>query len=76
MRSSSVCLWDKADESIRARLEFTGKDHARSLLDRRDPIKPTAMSGQLDEARRIFELSRKADPDNPVLLETLNRLKP
>jgi tetratricopeptide (TPR) repeat protein len=34
------------------------------------------MSGQLDEARRIFELSRKADPDNQVLLETLNRLKP
>jgi len=34
------------------------------------------MSGQHDEARRVFELSRKSRPDDPVLLETLNRLKP
>jgi len=34
------------------------------------------MSGQHDEARRVFELSRKAAPDNPVLLEVLNRIKP
>jgi Flp pilus assembly protein TadD len=34
------------------------------------------MSGQRDAARRIFELSREAGPDDPVLLETLKRIKP
>lgn len=34
------------------------------------------MSGQHDEARRVFELSRELAPDNTVLLEVLNRLKP
>jgi tetratricopeptide (TPR) repeat protein len=34
------------------------------------------MSGQHDAARRVFELSREAGPDNPVLLEVLDRLKP
>ncbi|MGB5475017.1 MAG: tetratricopeptide repeat protein [Gammaproteobacteria bacterium] len=34
------------------------------------------MSGERDEARRVFELSRQAGPDNAVLLEVLDRLKP
>ena len=33
-------------------------------------------SGQLEEARRIWELSRKIAPDNPVLQEVLHRLDP
>jgi tetratricopeptide (TPR) repeat protein len=33
-------------------------------------------SGQQDEARRIWELSRKAAPENPVLQEVLHRLDP
>lgn len=32
--------------------------------------------GQRDEARRIWDISRKAMPDNPVLLEVLERLAP
>jgi tetratricopeptide (TPR) repeat protein len=34
------------------------------------------VSGQRDEARHIWELSRKAAPDNPVLREVLQRIKP
>ena len=34
------------------------------------------MSGERDEARRVFELARQAGPDNAVLLEVLDRLKP
>jgi tetratricopeptide (TPR) repeat protein len=34
------------------------------------------VSGQRDEARRIWDLSRKAAPDNPVLREVLQRIKP
>ncbi len=34
------------------------------------------VSGERDEARRIWDESRKIMPDNPVLLEVLNRLNP
>jgi tetratricopeptide (TPR) repeat protein len=33
-------------------------------------------SGLHDEARRVFEAAREAGPDDPVLRETLDRLKP
>ncbi|MBN8482380.1 MAG: tetratricopeptide repeat protein, partial [Xanthomonadales bacterium] len=33
-------------------------------------------SGERDEARRVWEKARRADPDNAVLLETIRRLVP
>ncbi|MGB5258904.1 MAG: tetratricopeptide repeat protein [Gammaproteobacteria bacterium] len=34
------------------------------------------MRGERDAARKVWETSRKAMPDNPVLLEVINRLDP
>ncbi len=34
------------------------------------------MRGERDAARKVWEASRKAKPDNPVLLEVINRLNP
>jgi tetratricopeptide (TPR) repeat protein len=34
------------------------------------------MRGERESARQVWEVSRKATPDNPVLLEVINRLNP